>query len=172
MYTQTFGGKLFLAPITENPTQILDLGTGTGIWAIDVADEFPGAAVLGTDLSPSQPTWVPPNCKFMVDDAEADFAWQDNTYDLVHIRGLHGAIQDWPKLYRQCYRILRPGGRVAVSDILARGPLPETIKNSMALYVGCIAGASEVAAYERYLNEAGFEGKCDLYCPSWLTIDR
>lgn len=116
LYTRTFGGKLFLAPIDENPSNILDLGTGTGIWAIDVADEYPSAIVLGTDLSPSQPTWVPPNCKFMVDDAEAEFPWAENTYDFVHIRGLHGAISDWPKLYSQVLRILKPGGYIEQSE--------------------------------------------------------
>lgn len=116
LYTRTFGGNLFLAPIEPNASNILDLGTGTGIWAIDVADEYPQATVLGTDLSPSQPTWVPPNCKFMVDDAEAEFPWADNTYDFVHIRGLHGAIQDWPRLYRQCLRILKPGGYLEQSE--------------------------------------------------------
>lgn len=53
-------GKLHKAPI-EDPQRILDIGTGTGIWAIDIADEYPMAQVLGTDLSPNQPKWVPPN---------------------------------------------------------------------------------------------------------------
>lgn len=51
---------LFRAPITE-PHRILDIGIGTGIWAIDMADKFPMANVIGTDLSPIQPSWVPPN---------------------------------------------------------------------------------------------------------------
>ena len=64
------GGKLFRAPVGSDPHRILDFGTGTGIWAIDVADEFPSALVIGTDLSPIQPTTVPPNCRFYVDDFE------------------------------------------------------------------------------------------------------
>lgn len=65
-------GKLHLCPV-QNPEQILDIGTGSGIWAIDMADQYPNCQVLGTDLSPIQPTWVPPNCKFEVDDLEQDW---------------------------------------------------------------------------------------------------
>ncbi|KAL1963768.1 hypothetical protein VTN77DRAFT_7834 [Rasamsonia byssochlamydoides] len=48
--------------------RILSLGTGTGIWAIQFANEYPSAQVIGTDLSPIQPPWVPPNCVFEIDD--------------------------------------------------------------------------------------------------------
>ena len=61
-------------------------------------------------------------------------------------------------VFNEMYRALKPRGRVAVSDILAKAPLPEEVKGSMALYVGCISGASEVSAYERYLRDAGFAG--------------
>ncbi len=48
--------KLFFAPL-DKPERILDIGTGTGIWAIEMGDEFPDASVIGTDLSATQPTW-------------------------------------------------------------------------------------------------------------------
>lgn len=60
-------------------------------------------------------------------------------------------------VFREMHRLLRPGGRVAVSDILAKKPLPDRLRANMALYVGCVAGASLVGEYERYLREAGFE---------------
>lgn len=63
-----------------------------------------------------------------------------------------------PKVFTEMFRLLKPGGRVAVSDILAKGPLPEHVTSDMALYVGCIAGASQVSQYEDYLRRAGFEG--------------
>ncbi|KAK5100977.1 hypothetical protein LTS08_004583 [Lithohypha guttulata] len=120
LYTQTFNDKLFLAPIDPYPQQILDLGTGTGIWAIDMAEEYPSAIVVGTDLSPIQPNWVPPNCKFMVDDMEEDFCWSDNHFDYIHIRGLHGTIRNWPRLYRQCLRVLKPGGYIEHAEYSAQ----------------------------------------------------
>ena len=52
----TMGMKLHIAPI-EKPKKILDIGTGTGIWAIEMADEYPDAEIIGTDLSATQPTW-------------------------------------------------------------------------------------------------------------------
>jgi arsenite methyltransferase len=63
-----------------------------------------------------------------------------------------------PLVFQEMFRLLKPGGRVAISDILAKRELPIEIKNDLSLYVGCIAGASQVADYERYLKEAGFEG--------------
>ena len=57
MVRLTMNGKLFFAPIGDNPGRILDIGTGTGIWAIDVGDEYPNAEIIGTDISPTQPSW-------------------------------------------------------------------------------------------------------------------
>lgn len=65
--------------------------------------------------------------------------------------------EDKPLVFREMHRLLKPGGRVAVSDILAKKPLPERLRANMALYVGCVSGASLVGQYERYLREAGFE---------------
>jgi len=63
-------GRLYLAPLSHQnpPRKILDLATGTGRWAVEIADEFPTAQVIGTDLSPVQPALVPPNLNFYVDD--------------------------------------------------------------------------------------------------------
>ena len=57
------GGKLYTAPLND-PKDMLDLGTGTGIWALEMAEEFPKAHITGTDISPIQPHWVPTNCSF------------------------------------------------------------------------------------------------------------
>lgn len=56
MFKITMGNKLYLAPIGK-PARILDVGTGTGIWAIEMGDDFPDSEILGIDLSPTQPTW-------------------------------------------------------------------------------------------------------------------
>lgn len=68
---ELFGHRLFLAPITAGrpPGRILDVGTGTGIWALELGDMFPESRVYGIDLSPIQPTAVPSNVHFYVQDA-------------------------------------------------------------------------------------------------------
>lgn len=104
-------GALFRAPLRADIHRALDIGTGTGIWAIDFADQFPTAEVIGTDLSPIQPSWVPPNLHFEVDDATAEWTFSRNKpFDFIHARDLGGSIGDWPALLRQAYEHLKPGG--------------------------------------------------------------
>ncbi|KAM3420373.1 hypothetical protein BST61_g3652 [Cercospora zeina] len=105
----TLRDKLFLAPVTS-PRRILDIGTGTGIWATDVADKFFEAEVIGTDLSPVQPGMQPDNCRFEIDDCMSEWVYPKNHFDFIHIRGLFGSISDWPQLYQRCYEHTEPGG--------------------------------------------------------------
>lgn len=114
------GGKLYDAPVTSELKRVLDLGTGTGIWAIDLADENPGTEVLGTDLSPIQPSWVPPNAKFYIDDAESEWVYSsDEAFDFIHCRTMSGSISDWDKLIRQSYKHLVPGGWLEFQEPIA-----------------------------------------------------
>lgn len=92
--------RLHFAPLAEDVHTILDIGTGTGIWAIEMGDQYPSADVLGIDLSPIQPEWVPSNVHFMVDDAESEWVHPRNYFDYIHTRHTVMAIKDWPKLYR------------------------------------------------------------------------
>ena len=76
-----------------------------------------------------------------------------------------------PLVFHEMFRLLKPGGRVAISDILAKRELPMEIKTDLSLYVGCIAGASQVSDYERYLKEAGFQGTIlHLWRPSSFDL--
>jgi len=111
------GGSLFLAPLKKDPHRVLDFGTGTGIWAIDFADQSPSAEVLGTDLSPIQPTWVPPNCKFLIDDVESEWLYSPTeAFDFIHGRGMAGSIKDWDKLYSEILRNLKPGAYLEMQE--------------------------------------------------------
>jgi len=107
--------RLFRSPL-ENPQSVLDVGTGTGLWAIDFADQFPSATVIGTDISPIQPPWLPPNCRFEIDDATLDWTYAEGQFDFIHMRYLTGSIPDWKKVYEQAYRCLKPGGWLEHTD--------------------------------------------------------
>ena len=76
---------LFRSPIGDNPQNILDVGTGNGIWAMEVSDLYPSAVVRGFDLYPPPEGWVPPNCKLEVDDALKPWMF-DTKFEFIHMR--------------------------------------------------------------------------------------
>ncbi|KAK1988427.1 methyltransferase domain-containing protein [Colletotrichum cereale] len=117
------GGNLYTAPLPPSDHQdavgmrILDLGTGTGIWAIDMADDFPTAHIYGVDLSPIQPEWVPTNCKFHVDDYEDEWTYrEDERFDYIHGRALSGTSSNWARFYDRVMAGLKPGGWVEMQE--------------------------------------------------------
>ncbi|KAG5287448.1 TAM domain methyltransferase [Histoplasma capsulatum G186AR] len=116
IYKLLLGGDIYISPIKPNPQRVLDIGTGTGIWAIDFADAHPESQVVGNDLSPIQPSWVPTNCVFEIDDLEA--AWPyTRPFDFIHARELAGSIADFDKLFEQAYQNLVPGGYFEIQSI-------------------------------------------------------
>ncbi|KAK3045311.1 hypothetical protein LTS18_014060 [Coniosporium uncinatum] len=160
-------GKLYLAPANELHN-VLDIGTGTGIWAIDFADEHPEAEVIGVDLSPIQPEFVPVNCKFEVDDVTDDWTWPTNHFDMIHVRCMFGSVADWPALYRQVYRHLKPGGWINQLEMSIQfkaddGSCPPdhtfSVWSKIMIDAGEIFGKTFQIAdqCENYIREAGFE---------------
>ncbi|KAL1962671.1 hypothetical protein VTN77DRAFT_9305 [Rasamsonia byssochlamydoides] len=109
IYLLMLGGRLYLAPIGNNPQRVLDLGTGTGIWAIQFADDHPSAQVIGTDLSAIQPSWVPPNCIFEIDDYESTWLYKTK-FDFIHGRELEGCVADEDRLFSEAFEHLKSGG--------------------------------------------------------------
>ena len=163
----TMRNQLFFAPIGVKDPKVLDVGTGTGIWAIEMGDEYPDAEIIGTDLSPTQPTWVPPNVKFEIDDAEEPWTFQEK-FDFIHVRYLVAAIVDWPKLVGQAFRNTKPGGWAEFQDFDASyysddGSLNED--HSLSVYVKTFNDASKVFGrdskpgpkLEGWMKDAGFE---------------
>ncbi|EON65751.1 hypothetical protein W97_04990 [Coniosporium apollinis CBS 100218] len=161
-------GKLHLAPIGDHPQQILDIGTGTGIWAIEmVGDKYPSATILGNDLSPIQPTMVPPNVRFEVDDVEKPWLF-DMAFDYIHCRYMATAISDWPGLVAQAYRFTKPGGWAEFQDFDLQyysedGSLkPE---HQVLAWINNLLGASRKAGrepcpgpqLEKWMKDAGYK---------------
>lgn len=86
------------------------------VLARDVAQAYPNTEVIGTDITPMQPIFVPNNLSFQLDDAQLPWTFPDNHFDFIHTRGLVGAIKDWPSLYSEIYRCLKPGGWIEHVD--------------------------------------------------------
>jgi hypothetical protein len=87
MWKITLNGRIYIAPIAQDIHRALDVGTGTGKWAIEFADDHPSCQVIGTDLSPIQPNVVPNNCTFVVDNAEEPWVF-NQPFDYIHSRFL------------------------------------------------------------------------------------
>ncbi|KAK9776349.1 putative S-adenosyl-L-methionine-dependent methyltransferase [Seiridium cardinale] len=115
-------GRLALAPFTESPHYVLDIGTGTGIWAIQFAEEHPDSQVIGTDLSAIQPPFTIANCSFQKDDAEEEIAlkWVFQTpnsrFDYIHLRFMVTCFDQPKKVMENAFRYLNPGGWIEFQD--------------------------------------------------------
>lgn len=114
-FSLLLGDRAFLAPISSSPTRILDIGTGSGIWVIEMADTYPMAEVIGTDIAPVQPNWVPPNVQFFLEDAEDTWTFSPNTFDLVFSRETSFAIRDWSQFVSQAWTALKSDGWLELS---------------------------------------------------------
>ncbi|TVY38306.1 putative methyltransferase [Lachnellula occidentalis] len=110
-------GRLHLAPLEEdNIKHVLDIGTGTGIWAIEFAEQYPQAKVIGTDLSPIQPEFVPPNLSFEVDDVDDDWVYT-HPFEYIHGRLMVFAFSDPLAVFRKAFNALSPGGYFEMQDL-------------------------------------------------------
>ena len=116
-YLPILDGNLTVAVIPRNAERILDVGTGTGDWALAVADRFPEAEITATDITPAfHPSSSPPNVFFELEDAFEEWAY-DDPFDFIHIRGMMGAFNDWGKVYVEAGKNLKRGGSLEVADM-------------------------------------------------------
>jgi ubiquinone/menaquinone biosynthesis C-methylase UbiE len=118
-----------------------------------------------TKILATHPTTQNKNITFLKSNITSISALPDSTADCIISNCVINLVPraDKPAVFREMHRLLKPGGRVAVSDILAKKPLPEKLKGDLAMYVGCIAGASEVAEYEAWLEGVGFRGEFHFF---------
>jgi cyclopropane fatty-acyl-phospholipid synthase-like methyltransferase len=119
LFMLTLGGKLYNSPIPKekNLHRVLDVGTGTGIWAIDFADEHHESQVIGIDLSPIQPSFIPPNLKFEIDDLEEPWTFPE-PFDFIFARMMVGSFASFPRFFEQSFQHLTPGGWIECMDIV------------------------------------------------------
>ncbi|KAK8131323.1 S-adenosyl-L-methionine-dependent methyltransferase, partial [Apiospora sp. TS-2023a] len=159
------GDKLCLAPIKE-PRHVLDLGTGTGIWAIDFAREHPQCHVIGTDLSKIQPEKVLPNVDFIREDGEDQWVFP-HKFDYIHARMLFSCFDNPRGVMEQAFQFLNPGGWIEYIDAVRLSR-----RGTKALHQGLRSKDGEsswhkdwpaeeetplvVSHYKEWLHEIGF----------------
>ena len=112
---------LYSAPLSKPINQrVVDIGCGTSVWTIAFATEHPDSHVLGVDITLPQPKSAPPNCSFAVADAEGDWLFATEPFDLIYGRMLVNSIRDWPRFMERCLRHLKPGGWLDLNDVAHR----------------------------------------------------
>lgn len=137
-------GRLTMSRISPGVGRILDVGTGLGDWAIAMSEKFPEAEIVATDISAFQPTEVPANVFFEVDDAQEEWTYSE-PFDFIHMRGLGGAFRDWPAIYASAFKHLRSGGCFEITDI-GLISLKDNIPNSyLSIFNGACQSAAEKA---------------------------
>ncbi|KAL6364728.1 hypothetical protein LRP88_00700 [Fusarium phalaenopsidis] len=145
LFTLTLGGKLYLSPI---------------------ADEHPETEVIGIDLSPIQPTFLPANLSFQVDDLEDEWTYSYK-FDFIYGRMLVGSIGDWPKFFKQSFDNLNPGGWIECQDItfpaecddgtLKKGSYIDQWSSLMIESTNIFGrGAQSAKKYKQQMIDAGF----------------
>lgn len=158
------GNPTALAHIATGET-VLDLGSGGGIDVLLSARRVgPSGKVYGLDMTDemlelaraNQAKAGVTNVEFLKGDIE-HIPLPDNSIDLIISNCVLNLSPDKDRALAEAFRVLKPGGRFAVSDIVIRGEMPKAIRQSIELWAGCIAGALEETEYKRKLSQAGFE---------------
>jgi SAM-dependent methyltransferase len=143
---------------------VLDLGSGGGIDVLLSARRVgPTGKAYGLDMTEdmlalareNQRQSGATNVEFLKGEIE-NIPLPDSSVDVVISNCVINLSADKSSVLREAFRVLRPGGRLAVSDVVTRGPVPDAVRQSMLLWVGCIAGAMEETEYRSKLQAAGF----------------
>jgi arsenite methyltransferase len=162
------GNPTALIDLKQGET-VLDLGSGGGIDVLLSAKRVgPTGKAYGLDMTDdmlalareNQGQAGATNVEFLKGEIE-NIPLPDNSVDVVISNCVINLSTDKGRVLREAFRVLRPGGRFAVSDVVVRGEVPAPVRNSMLLWVGCISGALEENDYRGKLREAGF-GDIDL----------
>lgn len=156
------GDPISLAELQPGQT-VLDLGSGGGLDCILAAQKVGSTGrVFGVDMTPEMLEKARANVKRLgLENVEfrqgylESLPLGDNSIDVVISNCVINLSPDKPQVFREIFRVLKPGGRVAVSDIVTNGPLPEVVKNSLSGWAACVSGAIDVSEYTSAMNAAG-----------------
>jgi ubiquinone/menaquinone biosynthesis C-methylase UbiE len=158
------GNPLAIASLQPGQT-VLDLGSGAGFDSFLAARAVgPSGKVIGVDMTHEMLAKARENAKkhrfsnveFRLGEIEA-LPVPDQSVDVIISNCVINLSPEKERVFTEAYRVLKPGGRLAVADIVATATLPEEIKGDWAAYTGCMAGASQIGDLEKMLRQAGFE---------------
>jgi len=159
------GNPTALAELRPGET-VLDLGSGGGIDVLLSARRVgPTGRAYGVDMTDEMLALAEENkrksglanVEFLRGEIE-NIPLPDNSVDVIISNCVINLSGDKDRVLREAFRVLKPGGRFAVSDVVVRGPVPDRIRKSVELWIGCVAGAMEDREYVDKLTAAGFEG--------------
>ncbi|MEW6586504.1 MAG: arsenite methyltransferase [Nitrospirota bacterium] len=157
------GNPQAIASIKQGET-VLDLGSGAGIDCFLAANATGDKGfVIGVDMTPEMISRARSNAEkagrrnveFRLGEIE-NLPVADNKVDVIISNCVINLSPEKWKVYSEAYRVLKPGGRIAFSDIVLTAALPEELQNDLFLHTGCMAGASSLPDIESYLSNAGF----------------
>jgi len=157
------GDPITLAALQPGQT-VLDLGSGGGLDCFLAAKKVgESGRVIGVDMTPEMLEKARANAKRMgVTNVEfrhgflEDLPVDDNSIDVTISNCVINLSPDKVKVFDEVLRVLKPGGKLAVSDIVTDGQLPDAIKQSLSMWAGCVAGAVDVKDYITMMADAGF----------------